>query len=187
MKKKRKLKWILASLTLIFAMGTVMGCTSGDKQVKKVNTKEEKSDKKQEETEKVKFKVGETAEYNDIQVTLKKIIKSKGDGQFIKPDKGKQFVLCNFEISNNSSSDISISSIVSFKAYCDDIVLNYDLLGMQSPEAKGLNQLDGEIEPGKKMKGVISYEVPKKWKKIEVTVNPSFWESENIRFIVKNK
>lgn len=178
--RKRKLKWVFATLTLVFAIGMVTGCTSSTDKAKT-------SDETKENKEKTKFKVGETAEYDGVQVTLKKVISSKGDGQFISPQKGKKFVLCNFEIINNSSKDITISSIMSFKAYCDDVTLDYDIMGMQAPQAEGFSQLDGTIAAGKKMDGVISYQVPKKWKTLEIIVTPSFWSQKDIKFIAKNK
>ena len=53
-----------------------------------------------------------------------------------------------------------MSSIASFEAYYDDTSMNEDIMGLQAPEAKKYNQLDGDIASGKKMEGVIAYQVP---------------------------
>lgn len=187
-KKKGKLKWIIIAVVVVII---IAAATSGgsDDEVKEVknNTTEASKDNKKEEAKKTEFSVGETAEYNDVQVSLTDVVESKGDGQFITPDDGNVFVLCSFEITNNSSSDITISSIACFETYCDDVSMVEDIMGLQAPEAKGQNQLDGDIAPGKKMKGVIAYQVPENWKELEVNVSPGFWSTKDIKFVAKNK
>lgn len=199
-KKKSKIKWIIIAVIAIIVIAAVSGGGSGD-DVKKVNnspdsktetnttqTKDNDSDSKEKSTtEPTSFTTGDTAEYKDIQVTLEKVIKSKGDGNFVKPGDGNEFVLCVFKIKNNSDTDITISSLASFEAYFDDSSINSDYLGLQTDEAKKYNSLDGDIASGKKMEGIISYEVPKNWKKLEINVSPDTWSSKKITFVVKNK
>ena len=100
---------------------------------------------------------------------------------------GNEFLILEFDIANNSDADIGISSMMNFEAYCDDYSINQDLLGLQAPEAEGMNQLDGSVAAGKKMNGVIAYQVPKDYKKFEVSVTPDFWSSKDIKFVIKNK
>lgn len=192
-KKKSKLKWIIIVIVAIAIIAAVAGGGSDDSvhQVK-TDSKDSKvtndnSKKEEKETEaKTSFKVGETAEYKDVQVTLEKVIISKGD-EIIQPDEGKEFAICIFKIQNNSDSSITMSSIASFEAYYDDTSMNEDIMGLQAPEAKKYNQLDGDIATGKKMEGVIAYQVPTDWKEIEINVSPSFWSSKDIQFIATNK
>ena len=192
-KKKSKLKWIIIVIVAIAIIAAVAGGVSDDSvhQVK-TDSKDSKvtndnSKKEEKETEaKTSFKVGETAEYKDVQVTLEKVIISKGD-EIIQPDEGKEFAICIFKIQNNSDSSITMSSIASFEAYYDDTSMNEDIMGLQAPEAKKYNQLDGDIAAGKKMEGVIAYQVPTDWKEIEINVSPIFWSSKDIRFIATNK
>lgn len=193
-KKKSKVKWIVIAVVAIIIIAAIANGGSGDSNdVKKVDSKsstktEAKKDNTPETTkEKTSFNVGETAEYKNIQITLEKVITSQGDDMFVKPDDGKEFVLCVFKIQNNSDEDITISSIVSFEAYLDDASINQDFLGVQTKEGKKYNSLDGDIASGKKMEGVISYEVPKDWKKLEVNVKPDAWSSKKITFVAKNK
>ena len=193
-KKKSKVKWIvIAVIAVIIIAAIANGGSDDDNDVKKVNSKnntktEVKNDTTKETVpEKTFFGIGETAEYKDIQVTLEKVITSEGDDMFTKPDDGKEFVLCVFKIENNSDKDISISSIVNFEAYLDDTSINEDYMGSQTEEGKKYNSLDGDIASGKKMEGVISYEVPKDWKKLEVNVTPDTWSSKKITFVAKNK
>ena len=192
--KKSKIKWIVIAVIAVIIIAAIANGGSGESnEVKKVDSEnstktEAKKDSSQKTSkEKTIFNVGETAEYKDIQVTLKKVIKSEGNDMFTKPDDGKEFVLCVFKIQNNSNKDLTISSMVSFEAYLDDSSINCDYLGTQTDEGKKYNSLDGDIASGKKMEGVISYEVPKKWKNLEINVTPNVWSSKKITFAIKNK
>lgn len=129
------------------------------------------------------FGVGETAELNGVQVSLLSATQSNGS-QFAKPDDGNVFMILEFEIANNSDKDISISSIVNFEAYCDDYSVNQDFTATLAPEAEGKNQLDGSVAAGKKMKGIISYQIPADFSKFEITVSPDFWRGKGIDFVV---
>lgn len=129
------------------------------------------------------FGVGETAELNGVQVSLLSATQSNGS-QFAKPDDGNVFMILEFEIVNNSDKDISISSIVNFEAYCDDYSVNQDFTATLAPEAEGKNQLDGSVAAGKKMKGIISYQIPADFSKFEITVSPDFWSGKGIDFVV---
>lgn len=193
-KKKSKVKWIVIAVVAIIIIAAIANGGSGDSNdVKKVDSKnstktEAKKDTTLETTkEKTSFNVGETAEYKNVQITLEKVITSQGDDMFVKPDDGKEFVLCVFKIQNNSDEDMTISSIISFEAYLDDVSINQDFLGVQTKEGKKYNSLDGDIASGKRMEGVISYEVPNDWKKLEVKVTPDAWSSKKITFVAKNK
>ncbi len=198
-KKGGKLKWIIIAIIVIGVIGAAAG-GSDDNKVKDVteevknsedSKKEEKEKKKEpkkeeekepEEEEKTEFYPGETAEQKNIQITLVNVTESSG-GDFVKPSDGNIFLICEFDIANNSEKDIAISSIMNFEAYCDDYSLNQDLMGLQAPEAKGKHQLDGSVAAGKKMNGVIAYQVPADYKTMEINVAPEFWSSNDIKFI----
>ena len=134
-------------------------------------------------TEKANFGIGEISELKGVKVALLNVAENNGS-QFNTPDDGKVFVLCEFEITNNSQEDIAISSMLSFKGYCDDYACEYSLGALM---AKGdNNQLDGTVAPGKKMKGVIGYEVPADWKELEIQFSPDFWTGKEIIFTATN-
>ena len=75
---------------------------------------------------KTTYTVGETAEDHDIKVTLLSVEQSTGS-QYLTPADGNVYVVLEFEIENNSNTDISVSSIASFEAYCDDYSVNMNL------------------------------------------------------------
>lgn len=126
------------------------------------------------------FLLGETAELNNVQVTLASVTESDGSA-YNKPSDGNVFVLCEFEIANNSDKEINISSMMSFNAYCDDYACTYSLTALLEKGNK--NQLDGTIAAGKKFNGVIGYEVPTDWNELEVHFTPDFWSGKDITFI----
>lgn len=130
--------------------------------------------------EKNAFLLGETAELKNVQVTLASVTESDGSA-YNKPTDGNVFVLCEFEITNNSDKEINISSMMSFNAYCDDYTCNYSLTALLEKGNK--NQLDGTIAAGKKFNGVIGYEVPADWNELEVHFTPDFWSGKDITFI----
>ena len=125
------------------------------------------------------FGVGETAELNGISVKFDSCTENSGS-QFNTPDDGNVFLLCEFSIDNQSDKDIAVSSIASFSAYIDDYSTN---LSISATTEADKTQLDGAIAAGKKMTGVVGYEVPKDWKEIEIRFTPDFWSGSEITFI----
>jgi len=125
------------------------------------------------------FFVGETAELNNVQVTMTDYSESYGS-EFNYPAEGNAFVLVEFEIVNNSNSDLAISSMLSFSAYADDYALDYSLGALM--EKGSSNQLDGTIAAGKRMKGVIGWEVPADWKTIEIHFTDNVWSNNKFKF-----
>jgi hypothetical protein len=128
------------------------------------------------------FGVGESAELNDIIVTLKSVEENTGK-DFFEPSDGKVFVLCEFEIENDSDSEINISSLMSFDAYVDDYSTSMNLSAQMTSDK---TQLDGTIAAGKKMAGAIGYEVPYDWKVLEISFTPDFWDGTDIKFIAES-
>ena len=133
----------------------------------------------QDEVEKDTFGIGEL---NDVQVTMTSYEESNGS-EYNNPADGNVFVLVEFEIANNSDSEIAISSMMSFDAYSDDYALNYSLSALM--EKDGATQLDGTIASGKKMKGIIGYEVPEDWSNIEIHFTDNVWSNNKFKFLIE--
>lgn len=124
------------------------------------------------------FGVGETANLNDIHVTLTSV--SQGNGkEYMRPKDGNVFIFCEFEIENHSDRDIAVSSLVSFEGYVDEYSTNLSVTAML---ASGKDQPDGTIAAGKKMTGVVGYEADAGWKTVEVRFTPNFWSGKDITF-----
>lgn len=128
------------------------------------------------------YSIGDTAESNGVKVTLVNAETGHGS-QYLTHSAGNIFVTLEFEIENDSSSDINVSSIASFEAYCDDYSVAESITAVTLSDK---STLDGNVAAGKKMNGVISYEVPKDWQNLEVTFSPSFWSNHSVTFEVKS-
>lgn len=187
-KKGGKLKWIIIVIVAIAIIGALGSGGDDEGNVQETQDvsagSENESNSLPEETESVEsdntYSVGETADIDNIQTTLVSATESEGS-EYNSPAGGNVFVLLEFEIANNSDSDISVSSMMSFEAYCDDYSITQSLSGLLESD-KG--QLDGDVAAGKKMNGVIAYEVPADWTEIEVTFTPDFWFGDDIVFTV---
>lgn len=134
---------------------------------------------KQEEEEKI-LTVGDSTELKDVIVTFNSVTESEGS-DFNMPTDGNVFVLAEFTIENNSDKEISMSTVLSFDAYQDGFATS---LSLQALLEKGNSeQLDGSIAPGKKMKGVVGYEIPKDYSELEINVQLNVWSSKKLTFV----
>lgn len=120
------------------------------------------------------FTIGDTAKLDEVYVTLVNVTQSRGSEYFTASD-GNVYVLWEFTIENNSDAELNISSLLCFDAYVDDYSTSISLSAESSSDK---NPLDGTIAPGKKMNGVIGYEVPQDWKTFEVHFTPDFWSGD---------
>lgn len=180
-------KWIVIGIVVVILLAVAFG--GGDDKPKKVENNTtttqqgENDNDKKADTQETKdiFTVGETAEMNDVQVTLLKYSESKGS-EYNKPSDGNVFLMAEFEIVNNSDSEMNVSSMLSFEAYADDYALNYSLGAIMENND---TQLDGTIAAGKKMKGYIGYEVPKDWSTVEIHFTDDVWSNNKFKFEIK--
>ncbi len=174
-------KWIVIGVIAIIIIAAASG---GEDKPTKVDTPQnqvESSAVKESSVaveQKDVFALGETAELRDIQVTLTNYKESTGS-EWNHPADGKVFLLAEFEIVNNSSNDIAVSSMLSFEAYADDYALEYSLSAMLDNTE---TQLDGSVAAGKKMKGWIGYEVPSDYKTIEIRFVDNVWSNTPYKF-----
>ena len=180
-------KWIVIGIIVVIFLAVAFG--GGDDKPKKVENNTtttqqgENDNDKKADTQETKdiFTVGETAEMNDVQVTLLNYSESKGS-EYNKPSDGNVFLMAGFEIVNNSDSEMNVSSMLSFEAYADDYALNYSLGAITENND---TQLDGTIAAGKKMKGYIGYEVPKDWSTVEIHFTDDVWSDNKFKFEIK--
>lgn len=107
---------------------------------------------------------------------------NKGSSYF-KPADGNVFVFPQFEISNGSDSEITISSIMSVTVYCDGYSVTQTFEAACAEQGDGL---DFSIFPGKKAKGEYGIEVPSDWKELEFRISPSFWD-DSLSFMLYNQ
>ena len=147
---------------------------------------EEPAEEPEEEPveEKTEYGVGDTLTQNDVTVTFLGVTESRGSA-YNKPSEGNVFVLCEFEIANNKSTDLGVSSMMNFEVYCDDYSTSLSLGALI--ESGNKSQLDGTIAGGKKMKGVVGYEIPADWAELEIHYTPSALFAKDFTFIAKHE
>ncbi|MGN1383252.1 MAG: DUF5067 domain-containing protein [Eubacterium sp.] len=181
-KKEKKKHPVLGSIILVLSIILIIGSCSSAGSPQKVGSSAGSSSSDNLSNDfSNKFEVGDKVELNNIVVTLKKVSENRG-GNYMTPSSGKVFIVCEFEIENNSSKDIVISSLMSFEAYVDDYTTEMNLSAMLST---GKQQLDGTVAAGKKMSGVIGYEADPGWEEIEIRFTPDFWAGKDIIFAYK--
>lgn len=176
------MKKCIAVIFMVILLFALTAC--GDSEAVKVENATPGSNITEEKTtDETVFQVGETAKLNDVYVSLVAVTESTGS-QYNKPEEGNVFVLCEFIIENNSDEELAVSSIMSFSGYCDDYACEYSLSALLEKGDK--NQLDGSVATGKKMDGVIGFEVPVDWKELEVHYTPDLFDGTEIVFVATN-
>lgn len=124
------------------------------------------------------FGLNETAAFKNIKVTATSIEKRMGN-DFFKPDEGNVFVGVKFTIENTSQEDQSISTLLLFDAYADDVKCDYSL---NASIVFDEGTLDGTVSPGKKLVGYYAVEVPADTKKLDLEVKSSWLSSSKAVF-----
>lgn len=173
---------ILVFIVLIVAIASSGNESEPQKVESSVLTQSSETAPVQSKENKTVFYVGETAELKGVSATLVNVTESTGS-RFNKPDDGNVFVFCEFEIVNGSKEEIDISPVLNFEAYCDDYACSYSFSASMASDKKGLSETAAS---GKKINGVIGYEVPADWRELEVVFTPDYWSEKAITFIANN-
>lgn len=169
---------ILLLVVLVLLVAVLLTDTNGPRKVGETAAGGETAVQEPAAAEQTVFHVGDRVELNDVVVTLVGVSESTGS-EFMGPENGEVYLICEFDIENNSSRDIAVSSMLSFSAYVDGYALNYDIGAIVST---GKTQLDGTIAAGKKMNGVVAYSVSQQWSELEIRFTPDFWSGKEIVF-----
>lgn len=185
---------VLIAIVVLGLIGAIFGDgedsnnannSANNANVTEQSTQKEKTAKKEttkstEAPEKTTFGVGETAEHDGLQITLLSATESHGQ-EYNTPAAGNIFLLLDFEIVNNSKKDFTFS-MLDYESYCDDYSVSDSVEAELIDEAEGKNSLGGTVAPGKKLRGVLGYEVPEGYKNFEIKISPDLWSSKDITF-----
>lgn len=182
-KQGGKIKWIIIAIVVIGIIGATAsgGNKNKPKKVADSNSTETQQNNTKDESKETIFRKGETAEMNNIQVTLTDYKESAG-GEWNKPADGNIFLIAEFEIANNSEKELAVSSIMSFDAYADGYSLNYSLSALMEKEG---SQLDGTVAAGKKLRGWIGWEVPQDYHNVEIHFTDNVWSDDKFEFLIE--
>lgn len=161
-KKKGCVTWgiiVLIAIIVIIAIG--QSCNSGNNRTATLVTSGQLSSgtvskSTAGETQKTSFKVGETAKYNDVELTAAKVEKSKGS-EYDSPKSGNEFVIVTVKYKNDGKENIS------YNPY--DFKMKNSKGQIISQSFTTVNQKDalnsGDLAPGGEIEGTIAFEEPK--------------------------
>lgn len=148
--------WILIAIVLV-GVGSSLGGDS--EKVTKIESKPTESSKTESKELEKEFKIGDTVSYKGYEIRVNSMDISPGD-EVIKPDEGKEFVIVDVTITNNTDDkqtynpfDYSLNAngnSTSMTSYLPDV----DTLrsGTLDPGATVSGKLIGTAEPGTELK-----------------------------------
>lgn len=125
------------------------------------------------------FGLNETAVFEDLKFTALELQESDGE-EFFTPEEGNKFVGIKFEIENVSDEEQSVSTLLQFEGYVNDIKVDYSF---NAACVFDEGSLDGSVAPGKKLVGWYSLEVPADWTSIELNIVADWITGEPAVFV----
>lgn len=174
------MKKILCLILCVFTVLSLTSCFEEDTLYKETGGENQGQENQGNQgNRKETFSLNETAVFTDLKFTASEIKESDGDS-FFTPDAGNVFVGVKFTIENISSETQTVSSLLLFAAYCDDIKCDYSF---SATCAFDEGTLDGELAPGKKLVGWYAVEVPKGWSTIELAVQSEWLSNTTATFV----
>lgn len=125
---------------------------------KKVYKNGEKA--KDEKSKKEEFKIGDTVELGSARITFLSFKDYKDETGVYKPKKNNKYVKADFEVENIKDDNLYVSS-ADFKLYADKYATETEYILSKL-------ELDANLSKGKKTKGSVCFEVPKKAKELSI-------------------
>ncbi|MCQ2441072.1 MAG: DUF4352 domain-containing protein [Clostridia bacterium] len=122
-----------------------------------------------------KFLINKTSDNFNINTTFSAIYLSNGTKNS-SPKEENEFLICEFDIGNNTGYDLEINSLRNFVAYCDNYQYNASIISFD--DHSQYYYIDGNLASGKRKKGMVVFEVPKNSQEIEIRYKP-FVNSES--------
>ncbi len=98
------------------------------------------------------------------------------DNMFLQPAEGYQYISIEVEVENTGSSDRTVSSI-SFNGYADGLACGQTYVRDDN--------LSGTISSGRKIKGTVTFEVPKNAMVIEAEFDESILSGKKVVFTIR--
>lgn len=118
---------------------------------------------------------------NEVQVsdkwkmTYKNFKAVKSVDKYTKAEDGKEFVIVSFELENITAETQTFSSMMYLDSYFDDVKAKQKIIYYDNEQSL----ISVSVEPGKKVKGYLAYEVDVAWKKLELVYNDDIFDKNN--------
>ena len=168
------MKKILALILSVVLCVCFAGCVSDGAPTKETGTNNSQTEPKEEI-----FGLNDAAVFENLKFTAIELKESKGTTYFT-PEAGNTFVGFKFEIQNMSDEEQTVSSLLLFEGYVDDVKCDYSL---NAACVFDEGTLDGSIAPGKKLVGWYALEVPKDWQTIELNIKSDWLSNNSAKFV----
>ena len=139
---KNKSHTVLIVVLIVIALIVIIGSIGNSSEPKKVGTVEQENtatDTQEVENQSV-FHVGDVVELNGINVTFLSVQESNGT-DFLSPSDGNVYVTFEFDIDNQSDSEIAVSSVMCFDAYFDSYSTNLSIGAMTNSSKAQLDEI----------------------------------------------
>lgn len=163
---------ILLCVALCFCFSA---CTVDNDVPQKETNNVQQSEEKVDET----FGLNESAVFEKLKFVATEIKETQGT-DFFTPEAGNVFVGIKFEIENISQEEQTVSTLLLFDGYVDDIKCDYSF---SATCAFDEGTLDGELAAGKKLVGWYALEVPANWQEIELNVQSTWLSNNSAKFV----
>ena len=167
---KRWWFWVIA----VIIVGAVAAGGSGEEEPKKVASN--KATEANATPEQKEFKIGDTVQLGDNVLTVTKVDKSAGD-EFDKPKQGNEFVIVHVRIENKGKDKIDYNPLDFKLQNSNGQLVDSAITGIGNDTALQA----GQLTPGGKVEGSITFEAPKGDTKLQLQYTPSFWSDKTIK------
>lgn len=168
------MKKILCCVLSVIMLVCCSACIAEDVPTKQTGQAGTSSAKKEET-----FGLNDTAAFKALKFTATEIKESDGDG-FFTPEDGNVFVGVKFTIENISDEEQTVSSLLLFEGYADDVKCDYSFSAVSAFDG---GTLDGSLAAGKKLIGWYALEVPENWSNIELDIQSTWLSNNSAKFV----
>lgn len=156
-------RWIFLLLAVFLVAGLLVGCGETTTPERVESDGSDEAAPVQAEV----FAVGETVKMGDLSITVNAVREDSGV-DFIKPKDGYIYYIVDCTLENHGGESEAISSLMMFSLADNE---GYNHTVAIGPETQG--SLDGELAPGRKMRGEVAFEIPADAAGLELVFEPN--------------
>ena len=117
-----------------------------------------------------RFTIGDTIINRDYKLTVEGASIIVSDNKYAQPNENCEFTEVDLTVENTSNDTLTVNPFY-FTSYTDGFSI--DNYNTDIYMATSKNRLSAELDIGKKVKGVLCYEVPNDWSELELFVKLS--------------
>lgn len=117
-----------------------------------------------------RFTIGDTIINRDYKLTIEGASIIVSDNKYAQPNENCEFIEVDLTVENTSNDTLNVRALY-FTAYADGFIIDSYNWDAYYPASK--NILSADLASGKKINGVLCYEVPNDWSELELFVKLS--------------